>query len=109
MAAEFAVSAVRHGRVSGRDFHLALACDAMTVRIEVTDTRTEGIPVVTTPTDLRDTGRGLLLVEYLADRWDWHPRQGGPAIRSGRTTSCRREADRPPPPLACRLPPRPCM
>lgn len=27
---------------------------------------------------LRDTGRGLLLVEYLADRWDWHPRQGGP-------------------------------
>jgi anti-sigma regulatory factor (Ser/Thr protein kinase) len=78
IVAELAANAVRHGRVSGRDFRLALACDATTVRIEVTDTRTEGVPVVATPTDLRDTGRGLLLVEQLADRWDWHPRRGGP-------------------------------
>ena len=52
-----------------------------TVRIEVTDTRTEGVPVVPVaamPTDVRDTGRGLLLVEHLADRWDWHPRRDGP-------------------------------
>ncbi|MFF7123355.1 ATP-binding protein [Streptomyces sp. NPDC008240] len=75
---ELAANAVRHGRVPGRDFHLSLARDAATVRIEVTDTRTEGVPVVATPTDLRDTGRGLLLVEHLADRWDWHPRRGGP-------------------------------
>ncbi|WP_405476610.1 ATP-binding protein [Streptomyces sp. NBC_00009] len=78
IVAELAANAVRHGRVPGRDFHLSLACDATTVRIEVTDTRTEGVPVVARPTDLRDTGRGLLLVEHLADRWDWHPRQGGP-------------------------------
>lgn len=75
---ELAANAVRHGRVPGRDFHLSLTCDATTVRIEVTDTRTEGVPVVATPTDLRDTGRGLLLVGHLADRWDWHPRRGGP-------------------------------
>ncbi|MFF0026926.1 ATP-binding protein [Streptomyces avermitilis] len=78
IVAELAANAVRHGRVPGRDFHLSLACDARTVRIEVTDTRTEGVPVVATPTELRDTGRGLLLVEHLADRWDWHPRRGGP-------------------------------
>lgn len=81
IVAELAANAVRHGRVSGRDFHLALACDATTVRIEVTDTRTEGVPVApvaATPTDLRDTGRGMLLVEHLADRWDWHPRRDGP-------------------------------
>ncbi|MFI0219740.1 hypothetical protein [Streptomyces lydicus] len=45
---------------------------------EVTDTRTEGAPVVAITTDLRDTDHGLLLVEHLADHWDWHPRQGGP-------------------------------
>ncbi|MFD7001570.1 ATP-binding protein [Streptomyces mirabilis] len=78
IVAELAANAVRHGRVPGRDFHLALACDATTVRIEVTDTRTEGVPVVATPVDLGDTGRGLLLVEHLADRWDWHPRPDGP-------------------------------
>lgn len=75
---ELAANAVRHGRVPGRDFHLSLARDATTVRIEVTDTRTEGVPVVASPAVLRDTGRGLLLVEQLADRWDWHPRRGGP-------------------------------
>ncbi|WP_258574293.1 ATP-binding protein [Streptomyces shenzhenensis] len=78
IVAELAANAVRHGRGPGRDFHLSLACDNTTVRIEVTDTRTEGVPVVATPTDLRDTGRGLLLVEHLADRWDWRPRPGGP-------------------------------
>jgi len=75
---ELAANAVRHGRVPGRDFHLALAFGATTVRIEVTDTRTEGVPAVATSTDLRDTGRGLLLVEQLADHWDWHPRRDGP-------------------------------
>jgi anti-sigma regulatory factor (Ser/Thr protein kinase) len=78
IVAELAANAVHHGRVPGRDFHLSLACDATTVRIEVTDTRTEGVPVAATPTDLRDTGRGLLLVEHFADRWDWHPRPDGP-------------------------------
>ena len=78
IVAELAANAVRHGRVAGRDFHLSLARDTTTVRIEVTDTRTEGEPVAATPTDLRDTGRGLLLVEHLANRWDWHPRRGGP-------------------------------
>ncbi|MGW3597127.1 ATP-binding protein [Streptomyces sp. NPDC005167] len=52
-----------------------MSADATTVRMEVTDTRTEGVPVVATPTDPR---RGLLLVEHLADRWDWHPRPDGP-------------------------------
>jgi anti-sigma regulatory factor (Ser/Thr protein kinase) len=78
IVAELAANAARHGRVPGRDFQLSLARDATTVRMEVTDTCTEGVPGVATLTDLRETGRGLLLVEHLADRWDWHPRQGGP-------------------------------
>jgi len=78
IVAELAPNAIRHGRVAGRDFNLSLTRAAAIVWIEVTHSRTEGVPVVATPTNLHDTGRGLLLVEHLADRWDRHPRQGGP-------------------------------
>ncbi|MFD4569889.1 ATP-binding protein [Streptomyces sp. NPDC058467] len=108
IVAELAANAVRHGRVPGRDFHLALACDTTTVRIEVTDTRTEGVPVVATPTDLRDTGRGLLLVEHLADRWDWHPPPDGPGKTVWAEYVLPAEADRSrnPPARRSPLPPR---
>lgn len=52
--------------------------EAATVRIEVTDTRTECVPVLAASAGDRDGGRGLLLVECLATRWDWHPRTDGP-------------------------------
>lgn len=78
IVAELAANAIQHGRVPGRDFHLALTSDATTVRIEVTDTRTERVPVVATPTDAHDTGRGLLLVAALTDRWGWYPCVDGP-------------------------------
>ncbi|WP_406184176.1 ATP-binding protein [Streptomyces sp. NBC_01006] len=61
--AELATNAVTHGRVPGRDFKLALTITPDTLLIEVTDTRGDRIP------EIRDTGRGLVLVEALADRW----------------------------------------
>lgn len=81
---ELTANAVRHGHVSGRDFHLLLHLNApaRTVRIEITDTRTERTPPH--PEALRapgveDTGgRGLLLVAGLATRWGWHLRPEGP-------------------------------
>lgn len=78
IVAELAANAVQHGRVPGRDFHLALTALGLTVRVEVTDTRGECLPVVATPSDDSDSGRGLLLVSALATRWDWHPRSDGP-------------------------------
>ncbi|MBT2525996.1 ATP-binding protein [Streptomyces sp. ISL-99] len=80
IVAELAANAVTHGRVPGRDFHLAvtLAPALATVRIDVTDTRTERVPAVAPPSDDRDSGRGLLLVECLATRWGWCPRTDGP-------------------------------
>jgi anti-sigma regulatory factor (Ser/Thr protein kinase) len=84
VVAELCANAVRHGQVAGRDFHVLLTADraAGTVRIEVSDTRGERLPHIPSaaPKDChRDGGRGLLLVDALADRWGCSPRAtGGP-------------------------------
>ncbi|PWS39654.1 hypothetical protein DKT74_37230 [Streptomyces sp. ZEA17I] len=76
---ELAANAVTHGRVPGRDFELRLTHapgDPETpgvLRIEVSDTRTECRPPgpgeIPVPADGDDSGRGLLIVDALADRW----------------------------------------
>ncbi|MGN9789487.1 ATP-binding protein [Streptomyces sp. OZ13] len=71
VVAELAANAVTHGRVPGRDFELRLTRTPGALRIEVSDTRGERRPPrhVTAPPDLADSGRGLVLVAALADRW----------------------------------------
>jgi anti-sigma regulatory factor (Ser/Thr protein kinase) len=71
IVAELAANAVQHGRVPGRDFRLCLALDgAGVLRIEVTDVRAERIPdTATAPDAEQESGRGLLIVEALADDW----------------------------------------
>ncbi|WP_158994798.1 ATP-binding protein [Streptomyces sp. QHH-9511] len=70
LVAELAANAVTHGRVPGRDFELSLSCTpGLRLRVDVTDTRTEGRPRLAPTLPLADTGRGLLLVETLATRW----------------------------------------
>ncbi|MCX5400337.1 ATP-binding protein [Streptomyces sp. NBC_00102] len=76
LVAELAANAVTHGRVSGRDFEVgAEILDGATLRIAVSDARGElrppapGVPRSATP-PLAENGRGMLLVELLADRWD---------------------------------------
>ncbi|GKQ40004.1 ATP-binding protein [Streptomyces sp. A012304] len=66
---ELATNAATHGRVVGRDFRLSLYVIAGTLRIEVTDTRGDRLPRVRRPGGSADSGRGLLLVDALADRW----------------------------------------
>ncbi|GAA3302551.1 hypothetical protein GCM10020295_48650 [Streptomyces cinereospinus] len=69
--AELATNAATHGRVPGRDFRLTLHVVAGTLRIEVTDTRGDRLPRLTHAAPHADSGRGLLLVDALADRWGW--------------------------------------
>ncbi|GHJ41128.1 ATP-binding protein [Streptomyces sp. TS71-3] len=75
LVGELTANAVLHGRVPGRDFRLALAVadDDTVLRIEVTDARVEKLPPTQvqagSPGGLAESGRGLLLVEALADRW----------------------------------------
>lgn len=79
IAAELTANAVQHGHVPGRDFHVSLAeAEDGTLRIEVSDTRTERRPAPGTPSPDGESGRGLLLVDALADDWGVLPRPTGP-------------------------------
>ncbi|MFF8291529.1 ATP-binding protein [Streptomyces sp. NPDC016309] len=69
LVAELAANAATHGRVTGRSFRLALLADRGVLRIEVTDTRADALPRRRPPSPDAESGRGLLLVEALANRW----------------------------------------
>ncbi|SES46159.1 Anti-sigma regulatory factor (Ser/Thr protein kinase) [Streptomyces sp. yr375] len=75
LVAELATNAATHGRIPGRDFRLSLYVIANTLRIEVTDTMGDRPPRPrrTPPETDSESGRGLLIVEALADRWGWAP------------------------------------
>ncbi|MGW1806249.1 ATP-binding protein [Streptomyces sp. NPDC002078] len=69
IVAELAANAATHGRVSGRNFRLTLYVVGDRLRIEVTDTRGDRLPRRQSPSAEGDSGRGLVLVDALADRW----------------------------------------
>lgn len=89
---ELAANAVTHGRVPGRNFELRLSYmpgDPETpglLRIEVSDARGERRPpgpgAIPAPEDGADSGRGLLIVEALADRWEVLDRDPGKTVRA---------------------------
>ncbi|MFB6893654.1 ATP-binding protein [Kitasatospora sp. NPDC056327] len=82
IVAELASNAIRHGRVAGRGFelHLCLTTEVRrgaTLRIEVSDCRGDRLPVLPAPATCASdgqSGRGLMLVDALADRWGTLPR-----------------------------------
>lgn len=70
IVAELAANAATHGRVQGRDFRLSLTVGPEhRLRIELTDTRSDRFPVPEVPGPYAESGRGLLIVAALADRW----------------------------------------
>ncbi|MFF2722014.1 ATP-binding protein [Streptomyces sp. NPDC058011] len=83
IVAELAANATVHGRVQGRDFQLSLTVSGQRLRIEVTDTRGDSVPpgpgaVKAPEDDYAEHGRGLVIVEALADHWGVVP---GPVPR----------------------------
>lgn len=89
---EFAANAVTHGRVPGQGFQVVLGWDGKVLRIEVVDARRDRIPSLRDADGCAEAGRGLVLVEALADRWGWK-RGRRRARRCGRSWTCRRVAE----------------
>lgn len=74
---ELAANAVCHGLVPGREFalHLAYTFSSGLIRIEMADANPTRPPVHPAPAGHEDeSGRGLFLVDFLADRWGSAPR-----------------------------------
>jgi len=78
IVAELAANAVTHGRIPGRDAELRLSEETGQVRVEVSDTRGELLPVARDAGDGEDGGRGLLLIASLAKEWGTASRPGAP-------------------------------
>ncbi|MFG2131715.1 ATP-binding protein [Streptomyces sp. NPDC048751] len=99
IVAELAANAVTHGRVPGRDFELRLSLVPGSVRVEVTDTRSgarlPGPGDVRPPGPLDEDGRGLALVDALADRWEVVDREPGKTVRAEVDLRRRRTPQRP--------------
>ncbi|MET0740502.1 MAG: ATP-binding protein [Candidatus Nanopelagicales bacterium] len=70
LTSEIVTNALRHGRAP---FRLTVEAVDGTLRVEVRDAGGNGRPTVrgATPEDLG--GRGLALVDTLADAWGWQP------------------------------------
>ncbi|MFH8617161.1 ATP-binding protein [Streptomyces sp. NPDC017979] len=80
LIAELAANAALHGRVRGREARLVAVLSAEELWVEVTDARGERLPVLRADAD-GESGRGLMLVDALADDWGVLPhRPGGKTV-----------------------------
>ncbi|AGP54164.1 ATP-binding protein [Streptomyces rapamycinicus] len=80
VVSELATNAVRHGRVPGRYFEVRIAYDAeKMVGVEVSDPR-EGLPALAEPTPDDESGRGLAIVDALAEAWGVRERVVGKTV-----------------------------
>ena len=83
LVSELATNAVRHGRVPGRNVRVEVGVKGTALRVAVVDARGERRPepgAVAAPEERNEHGRGLLIVEALAARWDVEPLDVGKRI-----------------------------
>jgi serine/threonine-protein kinase RsbW len=76
MVSELATNAVKHAR---SDFELAVQVDGASVWVEVRDFG-GGHPTRRNPPPTEPTGRGLLIVQGMADTWGVDEHAGGKAV-----------------------------
>lgn len=76
LVSEMVTNAVLHART---DIHVSIEHGEDVIRVEVSDQCASG-PMVRHFTQQSATGRGLQLVEQLADRWGSEPVDGGKVV-----------------------------
>ncbi|WP_016909370.1 ATP-binding protein [Streptomyces xiaopingdaonensis] len=80
LVSELATNAVLHGSPRGRLFRVVVSLGDRSLRIAVSDARSEAVPRPRFPSFDEQFGRGLLLVDALADRWRTEPRIVGKTV-----------------------------
>lgn len=80
LVSELATNALLHGCLRDRLFRVRIAMSATALRVEVTDPRGERVPRARTAQGEDQFGRGLLIVELIADRWGVLPRAVGKTV-----------------------------
>jgi anti-sigma regulatory factor (Ser/Thr protein kinase) len=71
LLSEVVTNAVKHGSRPGERLALAWTLDRDLLKITVVDSAGSGeAPAVLPPDEDREEGRGMLIVDRLADRWD---------------------------------------
>ncbi len=76
LTSELVTNAVVHGL---GPVQLMLIDDGLRLRVEVSDAETESLPLAPRwPGQMDASGRGLLIVDRLADRWGTRPRRTPP-------------------------------
>ena len=73
MVSELATNCIRH---TGTEFELSIARSGREIRVEVSD-RAAGVPTKRSPGLEEPTGRGLQIVELLAEEWGVELAPGG--------------------------------
>lgn len=76
MTSELATNSMRHAH---SDFELAIHCSQRDIRIEVSDSG-QGQPTPRSPTPHERSGRGLRIVQELADTWGTVPSTNGKMV-----------------------------
>lgn len=77
---ELATNALLYGAVRGRMIRVRLALSTTVLHISVTDPRGERLPRARLPTADEQFGRGLIIVDAIADRWGVEPLQVGKTV-----------------------------
>ncbi|MFM9445096.1 ATP-binding protein [Streptomyces acidiscabies] len=80
ITSELCTNAILHGRLPGRLYRVETSLTAKSLRIAVTDPKGEALPEHRTPAPDTTTGRGLLIVRRLANRWAVEPLTVGKTV-----------------------------
>ncbi|UUU31633.1 ATP-binding protein [Streptomyces sp. CA-210063] len=87
VTAELVTNAAMHGYVQGHSFLLKVVWVTGTVRIEVADACEKQRPKTRRSEPEAESGRGLLIVEALADKWGVEDRDLGKTVWAELSTS----------------------
>lgn len=80
IASELATNAVNHAKGTGEFFELAVRRRNGVLILEVSDSYQWQMPEMQKPDADDSTGRGLLIVDMLSDKWGVRPRDPGKTV-----------------------------